>query len=96
MAERSDRRIDRASRRIAATPERLYRAMIDRQDLVVWLSPGGMTAQVDGFEAQVGGGCRMRLTYDERDRAQSGKTTADSDVVMVRFVELVPGARIGG
>ena len=53
-----------------------------------------MTARIEAFDPQVGGGYRMALTYDAPDHATPGKTSAHTDVVRVRFLELVPNERI--
>jgi uncharacterized protein YndB with AHSA1/START domain len=86
-------RTDLASRVVPATPERIYRALTDPGALISWLPPGGMTGRLDSFDARVGGGYRMTLTY--REAPQGGaKTTADSDVVDVRFAALAPPTRL--
>ena len=43
------RRIDQASRVIAASPQAIYRAFIDPEAWTTWLPPEGMTARVDKF-----------------------------------------------
>jgi len=82
------------SRFIAAPPQALYDAVTDPQALVQWLPPSGMRGVIEGFEGRVGGGYRMTLTYEAPSPQARGKTTAKSDTVAVRFVELVPGQRI--
>lgn len=86
-------RTDRASRTIAAPPDRVYAALVDPVALAAWLPPEGMTGIVDHFDARPGGSYRMRLTYADASVAP-GKSTADSDVVEARFVDLVPGVRV--
>ena len=86
-------RTDQAARVIPATPERLYRALIDPDALVTWLPPSGMTGRFDRFDARPGGGYRMVLTYQDASAAP-GKATDDSDVVEARFVDLVPNVRV--
>jgi uncharacterized protein YndB with AHSA1/START domain len=86
-------RTDRASRLIAASPRRLWRAMTDPAELLRWLPPVGMSGRFDRFELRPGGGYRMVLTYANAADAP-GKTTADSDAVDVRFVEIVPEIRL--
>jgi uncharacterized protein YndB with AHSA1/START domain len=81
------------SRIIAAPRRRIYDACMDPAALVAWLPPRGMHGQVLAFDPRPGGGYRMTLTYDAPSGGR-GKTTADSDAVAVRFVELVPGERI--
>ena len=82
---------DTASRVIDASPERLYGALTDQAALAIWLPPNGMTGVFERFEAVAGGGYRMRLTYED---AGPGKTTADSDVIEARFLELVSDIRV--
>lgn len=48
-----------------------------------------MTGELEHFDPRPGGSYRMTLTYFDAP-ASGGKTTADADVVAVRFVELVP------
>lgn len=86
-------RTDAASRVIEAPPARVYAALVDPRALVEWLPPHGMTGRFEHFDARPGGSYRMTLSY--RDSAASGgKTAEDSDVVDVRFVEIVPDDRV--
>lgn len=86
-------RTDSASRLIAASPERVYAALLDPDALMAWLPPDGMSGRFERFDARPGGSYRMVLTYANASTAP-GKTTADSDIVEARFVELVPGVRV--
>src|SRR5512135_2994365 len=86
-------RTDRASRVIAAPPERVWAALVDPEALMAWLPPAGMTARFERFDARPGGSYRMVLTYSDASGAP-GKATADSDVVEARFVDIVPGERV--
>jgi uncharacterized protein YndB with AHSA1/START domain len=86
-------RVDRASRVVEATPDRVYAALVDPDALSQWLPPAGMRAEFERYDAQPGGGYRMVLTYLDDDASQ-GKSTADSDVVEARFVELEPDVRV--
>ncbi|HET6953591.1 MAG TPA: SRPBCC family protein [Acidimicrobiales bacterium] len=86
-------RTDRASRVIAAPPERVYAALVDPDALVAWLPPGGMSGRFERFDARPGGSYRMVLTYADASGAP-GKATADSDIVEGRFLDVVPGARV--
>jgi uncharacterized protein YndB with AHSA1/START domain len=81
-----------ASRTILATPRAIFRAHIDPEVLVKWRAPQGMRARLIDFSARTGGGYRMELSY--ADGAGQGKSTANSDIVRVRFAELVPDERI--
>lgn len=86
-------RTDTASRVISAPPQRVFAALIDRDALEAWLPPGGMTGRFERFDPRPGGSYRLVLTYLEPD-ASSGKATADSDVVDVRYLDIVPGERV--
>jgi uncharacterized protein YndB with AHSA1/START domain len=86
-------RTDTASRMIAAPPERVWAALVDPQALTAWLPPGAMTGRFERFDARPGGSYRMVLTYSDTSGAP-GKTTAESDIVEARFVDIVPGERV--
>ena len=86
-------RTDTAARTILAPPERIYAALVDPEALQAWLPPRGMSGRFEHFDARPGGSYRLVLTY--REAADSpGKSTADSDIVDVRFLELVPDTRV--
>jgi uncharacterized protein YndB with AHSA1/START domain len=78
---------------IAASPERVWAALVDPRALLAWLPPGGMTGRFERFDARPGGSYRMVLTYSGASGAP-GKATADSDIVEARFVDIVPGERV--
>jgi uncharacterized protein YndB with AHSA1/START domain len=78
---------------IVAPPERVWAALADREALLAWLPPGGMSGRFERFDARPGGSYRMVLTYSDASGAP-GKTTGDCDVVEARFVEIVPGQRV--
>lgn len=86
-------RTDRASRVIPAAPERVFQALVDREALVKWLPPEGMSGSFERFDARPGGSYRLVLTYANASNSP-GKATADSDIVEVRFVDIVPAARL--
>ena len=86
-------RTDTASRVIAASPDRVYAALIDPDALAAWLPPAGMSGRFERFDARPGGSYRMVLTYADASTA-SGKATADSDIVEARFIDIVPGVRV--
>ncbi|MHC5558856.1 SRPBCC family protein [Kocuria sp. U4B] len=86
-------RTDTASRVVAASPDQVYAALVDPDALAAWLPPEGMSGRFERFDARPGGSYRMVLTYAGTP-AVPGKATADSDVVDVRFVDIVPGVRI--
>jgi len=86
-------RTDTASRVIAASPGRVYAALVDAAALTSWLPPDGMSGRFEYFDARPGGSYRLVLTYADASTAP-GKATADSDIVEARFVDLVPGALV--
>lgn len=87
------KRIDSASRSIAASPEAVYRAFAEPGAMERWLPPNDMIGEMLRFDFRDGGSYRMRLTYAERDRGQ-GKTSVSADEVTVRLTRLVPGRSI--
>ena len=82
----------RLTRRIAAPPAAVYRALTDPVAVATWMVPDGMTSEVHRFEAREGGAFRITLTYDEP--TGTGKTTSRSDSYHGRFLELVPDRRV--
>lgn len=86
-------RTDRASLVVAASVSRVFKALIDRGDLLAWLPPRGMTGVFDQFDPAPGGSYRLVLTYDDA-RDAPGKSSADSDIVEVRYLDIVPDDRV--
>jgi uncharacterized protein YndB with AHSA1/START domain len=86
-------RTDTATRVIAAPLPHVYAALVDRDALMAWLPPEGMTARFERFDPRPGGSYRLILTYADASAAP-GKATADTDIVEARYVEVVPGARV--
>ena len=78
---------------IAAPPDHVYAALVNPQALMDWLPPAGMTGNFERFDARPGGSFRLVLTYIDSSTSQ-GKTTAGTDIVESRFIELVPGVRV--
>ena len=78
---------------IAAPPDRVYAALIDPEALAIWLPPGGMAGRFERFDLRPGGSYRLVLTYAD-DSGDTGKASADTDIVHARFVDVVPGVRI--
>jgi uncharacterized protein YndB with AHSA1/START domain len=91
--DRAMPRTDRGSRVVAASPERVWAALVDPGALLAWLPPGGMTGRFERFDARPGGSYRMVLTYSDASGAP-GKASADSDIVEARFIDIVPGERV--
>ncbi len=81
------RRTDRASRVVDAPVSRVFDALVDRDALESWLPPSGMTGRFEHFDARPGGSYRLVLTYTEPSEA-GGKSSADSDIVEARYVEI--------
>lgn len=86
-------RTDTASRVIAAPVTRVFAALVDPDALSAWLPPHGMTGRFERFDARPGGSYRLVLTYDD-PAAAPGKSTADSDIVEARFVDIAPDTRV--
>ncbi|MEV5538312.1 SRPBCC family protein [Saccharopolyspora shandongensis] len=82
-------RTDRAGRVIAAPPEVVYGALLDREALEAWLPPEGMRGQIERWDPRPGGGFRMVLTYLDPS-GSPGKTSDATDVVDIGFADLVP------
>jgi uncharacterized protein YndB with AHSA1/START domain len=86
-------RIDTASQVIRARPAKVYAALVDPRALTVWLPPAGMTGRFERYDVRPGGSYRMVLTFADAPIG-GGKTTADTDIVEVRFVDLVTDVRV--
>jgi uncharacterized protein YndB with AHSA1/START domain len=86
-------RTDTASRVIAAPHARVFTALVDQGALEAWLPPDGMTGRFERFDPRPGGSYRLVLTYADASRPR-GKATAESDIVEVRYVEIVPDVRV--
>jgi uncharacterized protein YndB with AHSA1/START domain len=71
----------------------VFAALVDPDALRQWLPPSGMTGRFERFDARPGGSYRLVLTYPD-SLSGSGKATPDSDIVEVRFVEVVPNVRV--
>src|SRR4051794_26220608 len=86
-------RTDRATRVLAAPVGRVFDALVDRDALLAWLPPSGMTARFERFDPRPGGSYRLVLTYADPADAR-GKTSADSDIVEARYVDIVPDVHV--
>lgn len=87
------KRVDAASRWIAASPDAVYGAFAEPGAIERWLPPDDMTGAMRHFDFREGGSYRMRLTYPASQRGH-GKTSEDADEVAVRLTRLVPGRSI--
>jgi len=86
-------RTDVVRRVVSAPAELVYRAFTTREAIEAWLPPDGMTGRLERFDPRMGGGYRLALRY-VRPPVGGAKSSADTDVVEARFVELMPGVRI--
>lgn len=77
---------------IRATPDRVYRALLDPTLIPRWRVPSGMTCTVHEFEPRVGGRFRVSLTYD--GGTNDGKSDAHTDTYFGHFEALVPNQRV--
>lgn len=86
-------RTDHASRVVNAPVARVFNALVDRDALEAWLPPRGMSARFEWFDATPGGSYRLVLTYADPTNSR-GKTSANSDIVETRYVDIVPNDRV--
>jgi uncharacterized protein YndB with AHSA1/START domain/predicted O-methyltransferase YrrM len=86
-------RADSAYRLIGVPREQVYAALVDPEALTAWLPPGGMTGEIEHFDARPDGSYRMVLTYPEA-AGPRGKSTPGTDIVEGRFIDIVPGLRV--
>ena len=84
---------DAASRVIAAPPAQVFAALLDRDALLAWLPPKGMTARFERFDPRPGGSYRLVLTYADASGAL-GKVTPETDVIEARYIDIVPDLRV--
>jgi uncharacterized protein YndB with AHSA1/START domain len=75
---------------IKAPRDAIYRAFLDPAALASWMAPGEMTAAVHAFDARVGGGYTMSLTFHDLDPGKPGKSSDREDRYTARFVDLTP------
>jgi uncharacterized protein YndB with AHSA1/START domain len=70
---------------LRSTPERVYRAFIDRDALAKWLPPNGFTGKVHHLDPRVGGSYKMSFT---------NFTSGNSHSFGGEYLELVPHERL--
>lgn len=87
-----NKRVDKASKVIKASPETIYNAHLDKDAIAAWRAPKGMTCYVHLFEPKEGGRYKMELVYPEK--SDDAKTTDNSDVLEGTFLELIPNEKI--
>lgn len=71
----------------------MFDALVNREALECWLPPGDMTGRFERFDPRPGGSYRLVLTYTDPTASQ-GKSSVDSDVVEVRYLDIVPNDRV--
>lgn len=86
-------RTDRASRLIDAPISLVFEALVDRTALETWLPPDDMVGRFERFDPTPGGSYRLVLTHADSSESR-GKSTSNSDVVEVRFLEVVANDRV--
>jgi uncharacterized protein YndB with AHSA1/START domain len=86
-------RTDRASRLVKAPVDRVFESLVSREHLETWLPPDGMTGRFEAFDPRPGGGYRLVLTHASGDTPHA-KSTDGSDIVDVRYVDIVPNDRV--
>jgi uncharacterized protein YndB with AHSA1/START domain len=78
---------------IDAPVAQVFNALVDRDALTTWLPPSVMSARFERFDPTPGGSYRLVLTYADPSDAK-GKTSAGSDIVEARYVDIVPDDRV--
>jgi len=77
---------------VGAPRQAVYRALLDREAVRLWMVPDGMTSHVHAFDARQGGAFRISLTYD--GDTGTGKTDSHTDTFSGTFAELVPDREV--
>ena len=85
----SEKRTDRAGRRVQASPLGVYEALTRQDAVAAWLPPAGARGEIFAFEPRIGGAFRMTLHFTQ-DAAGKGKTSENSDTIKARFLALEP------
>lgn len=71
----------------------VFSALVDRDALLAWLPPRGMTARFERFDPRPGGSYRLVLTHAHPADSR-GKSSADSDIVEARYIDILPNVRV--
>src|SRR5215213_5524700 len=82
-------RVDRASSLIKASRMRVYEALINREAVLHWLPPAGASGSMEAFDPRPGGAFRMTLVFDRAASVTKAKTSANSDSIDGKFVNLI-------
>ena len=86
--ETAEARSVTVSRVIAASPERVYDAFLDPDELAAWLPPTGFSAEVDEFEGTEGGTFRITFAADTEELEPYSHSFHGT------YEELIPGEQI--
>lgn len=78
-------RVDRASRKISASADDLYRAFVEPVLLERWLPPAGMHGTVHECDPLEGGGYVMSLYHE--NAAPTGLTPPDPERYLRRYTQ---------
>lgn len=84
------KRTDSGSRVINASPETIFRALIDPKAIVQWRPPTGMSGEVHSFDGREGGKFRMTWHYADAHHDVAGKSSEHSDTFEGRFLQIAP------
>ena len=76
----------RATRWVRATPDEVYRALLDPHAVAAWRVPNGMTATIHQFDVREGGRFRISLHPHGPEMASGSAETFHG-----RFTRLLPG-----
>lgn len=87
-------RTTRVSKHVRVRPSDVYRVLVDKEMVALWLHPDNMRCVVHEFEPRPNGPFRMSLIYLNPDTGPGGKTTEDTDTFHGRFTQLIPERRV--
>ena len=77
---------------INASLAQVYRALVEKEAVAIWMVPDGMTSYVHEFNAHEGGSFRISLSYDAP--GEVGKSTDNTDTYHGYFVKLIPDKQV--
>jgi len=90
----SNKRKDKASLLIRASPETIYDAFLDPDAIASWRPPSGMSCEIFEFDPREGGRYRMVFRYNEAQHSATGKTSAHEDEFTGKFKQLISNQKI--
>ncbi len=94
MNQLNERRTDRVSKKIAASPSTIYQAILNPDALVSWLPPEGMRGEIEIYEPWESGEFQISLTYLDPEYSQAGKTEGNKDVSQGTFTKLIKDKQV--